>query len=167
MYKKDPEKTANIWHLVTVEPEYLLKEKNSPKIKEYMKQDERELVSCDYDVLKRRFDSFMGPNYSTGVIESGIERITAIKPPFNKEGIARINDEMLKLSAKRGDVKSKWKGEVTNSKFNVAVETEVPKEKKAPAITFWDITFSVAVFSIQLILLSILLITQHCSYQVN
>ncbi len=158
MYKNDPEKTANIWHLVTIEPEYLLKEKNSQKIKEYMKQDERELISCDYDVLKRRFDSFMGPNYSTGVIESGIERITAIKPPFNKEGITRINDEMLKLSAKRGEVKSKWKGEVTNSKFNIAVETEVPKEKKAPAITFWDITFSVAVFSIQLILISILLI---------
>ncbi len=153
IYKNDPEKTANIWHLVTVEPEYLMKDKKTEKISEYMKRDDNELVSCDYDVLKRRFDSFMGPNYSTGIIESGIERITAIKPPFNKEGISKINEKMLELSTKRDEMKSKWKGELKDAKFSVGIETEVPKEKKAPTFTFWNVAFNVAVCSIQLALI--------------
>ncbi|MBP3491045.1 DEAD/DEAH box helicase family protein, partial [bacterium] len=70
--KNNPEKTSNIWHLVTVEPEYLFKDKVAERIAAHVKEDYKELHSYDYDVLKRRFDSFMGPNYSTGIIESGI-----------------------------------------------------------------------------------------------
>ena len=134
--KNDPEKTANIWHLVTVEPEYLFKENAVERISDYLNRDYNELTSYDYEVLKRRFDSFMGPNYATGVIESGIERITAIKPPYDEKGIKRINDEMLELSSKRGEVKSKWQNEVVNGCFDVGVETYVPNEKRVPIFTF-------------------------------
>ena len=68
--KNDPQKSANIWHLVTVEPEYLFKDKATERISAHLKEDYKELHSYDYDILKRRFDSFMGPNYTTGTIES-------------------------------------------------------------------------------------------------
>ncbi len=136
--KNDPEKSANIWHLVTVEPEYLFKDKAAERISAYINRDNNKLVSYDYDTLKRRFDSFMGPNYTTGVIESGIERITVISPPFDPQGIERINSQTLKLSARREDVKAKWQGEVSGGRFSVAVETGVPAQKRVPVFTFWN-----------------------------
>ena len=136
--KNDPQKTANIWHLVTVEPEYLFKNKVGERIAAYVKQDSKELSSCDYDILKRRFDCFMGPNYTTGTIESGIERITLIQPPYDKGGVERINKEMIKLSADREAVRNKWRNEVAYGKFAVNVETDVPKTARVPAFTFWN-----------------------------
>ena len=141
--RHNPDKCANIWHLVTVEPPHLIKEKIGEKISEYVYKDEMELVSYDYDVLKRRFDSFMGPHYDTGVIEGGIERISAIQPPFNKEGINRINEEMLRRSKDRSIVSRRWKSQVSDGKFEVNVETEIPNEKKVPVFTFWNIGLTV------------------------
>ena len=136
--KNDPEKSANIWHLVTVEPDHLIKEKTSERISELLNRDETVLNSCDFDILKRRFDSFMGPHYDTGVIEAGIERISPIRPPYSKEGIDRINEEMLRRSRDRSLVSRKWKNEVADGKFAINVEAEIPKEKKIPVFTFWD-----------------------------
>lgn len=130
--KNQPDKSANIWHLVTVEPDYLFMDKMSERVVAYFNQDTTVLTSYDFEILKRRFDSFMGPNYKTGVIESGIERITLIKPPYDLKGIEGINREMLALSAKREGVASKWMGEVSDGKFQVVMETEVPTEKRVP-----------------------------------
>ncbi len=135
----DPSKTANIWHLVTVEPEYLFEEKKLEQVKKYLLPEKNELLSYDYDILKRRFDSFMGPNYDLGTIESGIERITAIKPPYDRSGIERINDRMLKLASDRKSVREKWTGEVKDGSFAVAVETEVDQEKRVPIFVLSNI----------------------------
>ena len=151
--KNDPQKSANIWHLVTVEPEYLFKDKATERISAYIKEDYKELHSYDYDILKRRFDSFMGPNYTTGTIESGIERITLIKPPYDKNGIEQINEEMLKLSAERGEVKNKWRGEVADGSFAVGVETEIPKEAKIPVFTFWNFALNSIIVATEIALL--------------
>lgn len=137
--KNNPNKSANIWHLVTVEAEYLLKDKVTEKMEAYLYQNKKEINSYDYDILKRRFDSFMGPNYETGVIESGIERITSIYPPFDQQGIKRINDDMLLRARNREDVINKWNGEVANGKFAVNVEIEIPTEKKVPIFTFSNV----------------------------
>ncbi|MBQ7337926.1 MAG: DEAD/DEAH box helicase family protein [Clostridia bacterium] len=151
--KSDPEKSSNIWHLVTVEPEYLFKNKTTERISAYIKEDYKELTSYDYVILKRRFDSFMGPNYTTGTIESGIERITLIQPPFDKNGIERINEEMLKLSAKRVEVKSKWHGEVADGSFAVGVETDIPKEAKVPVFTFWNFALNSIIVATEIALM--------------
>lgn len=151
--KNNPEKTSNIWHLVTVEPEYLFKDKVAERIAAQVKEDYKELHSYDYDVLKRRFDSFMGPNYSTGIIESGIERITLIKPPYDKKGIESINEKMLKLSAERGEIKNKWRGEVADGSFAVRVETEIPKEARIPVFTFWNFALNAIIVFTELSLL--------------
>ena len=151
--KNDPEKSANIWHLVTVEPEYLFKDKATERISAYLKEDYKELHSYDYDILKRRFDSFMGPNYTTGTVESGIERITLIKPPYDKNGIERINEEMLRLSAERSEVKNKWRGEVADGSFAVGVETEIPKEAKIPVFTFWNFALNSIIVATEIALM--------------
>lgn len=136
--KQDPNKSANIWHLVTVEPEYLFQDNLIDRIDAYVAQDHAVLNSYDFDVLKRRFDSFMGPNYTTGVIESGIERVTAIAPPYDEEGIARINREMLERSARRAETVQKWSDQVGDGKFEVLVESQIPTEKRVPVFTFFN-----------------------------
>lgn len=151
--KNDPDKTANIWHLVTIEPEYLFKEKLSERVSEYLNEDYTEIHSYDYDIMKRRFDTFMGPDYTSGVIESGIERIKAIKPPFNKNGIEKINAEMLFLAANRAAVKQKWNNEVSSGSFAVSSEINVPKEEKVPVFTFWNAFFCVLLLAAQTSLL--------------
>lgn len=151
--RNDSEKTSNIWHLVTVEPEYLFKEKAFERFGEYIRRDEDELISYDYEVLKRRFDSFMGPNYTTGRIESGIERLSIVRPPYDKSGIANINEEMLALSAKRGEIRDRWKGEVADGSFSVEIETNVPKQKRVPVFTFWNFALSATVMATQISLL--------------
>lgn len=151
--KNDPKKTANIWHLVTVEPEFLFKENSAERLAAYAAQDRNELVSYDYEILKRRFDTFMAPNYISGVIESGIERITAIKPPFDKKGIEEINREMLSLSTQREDVRCKWSAEVADGSFSVEVESIIPKEKRVPVFVFNNIAVSFITVLLEITLL--------------
>jgi len=136
--RNDPGKTANIWHLVTIEPEYLIADRLPERIAAYLRRDNSRIVSCDYDMLKHRFDSFVGPAYDKGTITSGIERITLIHPPYDPDSIRCINSEMLRLSEKRDDVKDKWTGEVGDGSFNMCVETSVPREARVPVFVFWD-----------------------------
>lgn len=151
--KNDPNKTANIWHLVTVEPEYLFKDKASERIKEYLNQDTSMLTSYDFEILKRRFDSFMGPHYETGVIESGIERITAITPPYDPKGIDRINHEMLIRSSDRTKASKQWTGEVADGRFAVSLETKAPKEKRVPVFTFFNFALNALVVAAEISML--------------
>ncbi len=151
--KNNPDKSANIWHLVTVEPLHVVEDSFWER-KANRTASHWVLESWDYEVLKRRFDSFMGPNYETGAIESGIERITLIKPPFHKKGIEQINKKMLELSKQRVAMKDQWQKELRDRKFSVVVETWEQKEKKVPAFLhinwIWyglSITFLYATYS--------------------
>lgn len=149
--RNHPDKVSNIWHLVTVEPEHLITggflERNgilggeNPNI----------LVSNDYEVLVRRFDCFMGPNYSTGKIESGIDRLTSIKAPYGKEGIDRINAEMLAESRQREKLCRNWKQQLADGQCKVVMQGELEKEHRIPvkAVINWSglLIFSVLVFA--------------------
>jgi len=130
--KKDPNKVANIWHLVTVEPEYLFQEGTLKQTAAKITYNKNVLTSYDLDVLKRRFDAFMGPNYTTGTIESGMDRITAIQAPYDEKGIETINDNMLALSAQRTVVAEQWKNQVLDTNFSVSVQTKAPKRVQLP-----------------------------------
>ena len=140
----DPTKCANVWHLVTVEPDYIFKDSVREKAVTYFKRDESEPRSQDFEILKRRFDAFMGPDYDTGEIESGIGRITAIKPPFDKKGIERINANMLELSSERALPRAQWEREVKGRKAEVVVETLLPQEKKVPVARFFNLKLLIA-----------------------
>jgi hypothetical protein len=72
-------------------------------------------------------------------------------------GIERINAEMLKLSADRGEVKNKWRGEVANGSFSVGMETDIPKEARIPVFTFWNFALNSVIISMEISLLQNLL----------
>ena len=154
--KNHPEKISNIWHLVTVEPAYIYQDKALSRQLGKTLYDKNQLVSCDFDVLKRRFDAFMGPNYTTGVVESGIERITAIQPPYDEAGIAAINQKMLELSRKRETVAASWQGEVADGHFNVTVQTQVPQERRVPVPIFSNFMLAAALAAVQPVLMGTL-----------
>lgn len=133
--KNNPNKTANIWHLVTLEPEYIFENNVLNKINAFMSQDKNIIISYDYDTLCRRFDCFVGPNYDTGDIESGIERITYIVPPYTNRNIESINDKIMQLAKNREQLAKVWE-DTTSVNAKTIIETQVDKEVKIPAFTF-------------------------------
>ncbi|MDE7163793.1 MAG: DEAD/DEAH box helicase family protein [Clostridia bacterium] len=137
------DKTANIWHLVTVERPQLYADGLLNKLEPENKEG---LNSCDYETVKRRFDCFVAPNYETGAIESGIERVTLIKPPYDKEGIEKINGEMLKLAA-QGNMNTVWHTAVNKSAYPNEVSS-VPKEGRIPPFLFVNAYIAAVLFSI-------------------
>ena len=124
----NPNKVANIWHLVTLEPEYIFEDKFLKSLAIKRETDFNQITSYDYEILQRRFDCFVGPNYETGEIESSIDRLTIIHPPYNKNGVDLINTAMLVLAKKRDDTKNKWNSAIKYN-FKLVEEMEVPEEK--------------------------------------
>ena len=119
--KNNPMKTANIWHLVTVEPTEETGHGSGGDV----------VVSGDYDTLQRRFLGFLAPAYSGETIESGIARLDNIKPPFDEAGYASINAETLKLSNARENMAGSW--DAALGKFTrpqVSDTCEVPKRAR-------------------------------------
>ncbi|MCR5435493.1 MAG: DEAD/DEAH box helicase family protein [Treponema sp.] len=127
-YKNDINKTANIWHLVTIEPQFKSENFNIVSF-----DDENE--SSDYKTLVRRFECFVGPSYSEDKIQNGIERLSIIKPPFNKDNIQLINKKMLEISSRREELAQTWNKVLENSS-RVYITNEIPRNFKVPAFTF-------------------------------
>jgi len=138
MDRKNPNKVANIWHLATIEPEYIFEYKHFESLKLKKETDYSKITSYDYEVLQRRFDCFVGPNYETGEIESGIERLTTILPPYNESGFDRINYLMLAQAAKRDDTNSKWNTSLKKN-FKVTEEISIPREVVIPPFTYVNV----------------------------
>lgn len=117
MDKNNPQKASNIWHLVTVEPQGLSGNNSNT-----------EILGSDFDTVKRRFDCFLAPAYNENIIESGIERIDILKPPFNKQGFDNINRNMLSLASNREAMKNSWIASVSGTAHPEVTEVaEVPE----------------------------------------
>ena len=144
--KNDQNKTANIWHLVTLEPDYVFEDSILNKINSFMSQDKNIIISYDYDTLCRRFDCFVGPNYDTGDIESGIERITYIVPPYTNQNIESINNKTMQLAKNRERLTKIWE-DTTSVNAKTIIETQVDREVKIPAFTFNNILMLLLVTS--------------------
>lgn len=128
-----PNKTANIWHLVTVEPPIVFEEDILQKLWAKAFTDKKKVISHDYETLIRRFDCFLSPAYQKNTIESGIDRIDIIKPPYDRQGIENINKRMLQIAADRDGMAEKWLGEFSEDmrpqvyNINEAPKTIQPK----------------------------------------
>ena len=136
--KNRPDKTANIWHLVTVERPYLYTKDLREKLARLTSENKNELVSFDLETVSRRFDCFVAPNYETGEIESGISRVTILKPPYDERGIARINREMIDRSREGEKLREVWQS-VVNGSARLNEVSDVPKENKTPPFLFVNI----------------------------
>lgn len=129
-----PDKTSSIWHLTTVVPD----------------AKKTELDGADWETLKRRFDCFVAPAYNRNSIESGIERIDIIAPPYSKENIDMINAKTMALSADRAAMAQKWNGTVNNSgrKSAVTDEVEMPAEVKPKSFIISNLFLQILIFMI-------------------
>ena len=126
VWKDNPDKTSNIWHLVCLKPQ-----------KEARKDSEEE-ISEDFRLLDRRMEQFLGLHDREETIESGIQRLSVIKPPFHKPQVQSINKRMLEMSSQRSCLKQRWeKALVIYEAMEVAVETEV-KETFVTKVAFFD-----------------------------
>jgi superfamily II DNA or RNA helicase len=84
-----PQKTANIWHLVCVEPGLF-----GP--------------GDDYELLVRRCSAFAGVNSVAPVIENGTERLGFGHPPFSCDQIAQINTQTCRRALDRAGLRQQW-----------------------------------------------------------
>ena len=136
MDRNNPEKTANIWHLVTIEPEHGMK----AILGSIYPHDS--FASCDFETLKRRFSCFLAPAYEQDVIQSGIDRISILRPPYDSAGFERINAQMLSLAAKRDDLRAKWHCALGNSSHPEVIEVaEMPRQVVPRAFIFANLLY--------------------------
>jgi hypothetical protein len=84
-----PQKTANIWHLVCVEPGLF-----GP--------------GDDYELLVRRCSAFAGVNSAAPVIENGTERLGFGHPPFSRDQITQFNAQTCKRALDREGLRQQW-----------------------------------------------------------
>jgi superfamily II DNA or RNA helicase len=134
---KNPNKTANIWHLVTIEPDYLLSQNLIQKTSSFVLRNSNEAEGVDYDLLVRRFKTFYAPAYEEDSIENGIQRITLIKPPFTLGNIESINKKMLLLANDREGLSKKWKGVLKDNSFPEIISvSDVPKKVQPTSFLF-------------------------------
>src|SRR5690606_27302672 len=85
------EKTANIWHLVCIDPTLAT-------------------GGDDFDLLKRRFRSFVGVSFKEeSGIENGIGRLNLPKNIHERDEAEQKNQEMLAYAGDRESLKQRWK----------------------------------------------------------
>ena len=119
---KDPNKAANIWHLVCVTDNV----------------DSDSVSNADFEMLKRRFTSFVGLNYNNSSIESGIDRLGNVSEPFTKEKILSLNSQMETKSADRVSMLNAWKTALdkTSSSNEMTNKIEVEQTEKMKSTWF-------------------------------
>ncbi|MBE5813325.1 MAG: DEAD/DEAH box helicase [Clostridiales bacterium] len=95
--KKEPDKCANIWHLVSME-------KGSR---------ENFVLGKDYEILERRFQGFEGVNLTKNEISYGIERLGIEKKRYTDNDVKMLNNVMVSDATQRMKNKSKWETALT------------------------------------------------------
>lgn len=85
-----PQKTANIWHLVCLEPGPF-----GP--------------GDDYELLVRRCSAFVGVSAEEAVIENGTERLGLGHPPFSRDQLAELNAQTCRHALDRSGLRQRWR----------------------------------------------------------
>ena len=131
VWPNNPNKTSNIWHLVSI---------NLSQRRWFDFQDEKEKydetlelqlygLSPDLDLLDRRMTQFLGLHYSELTIESGIDRLDLNQITFSQKGLEKLNQNAITLSQKRQELKDRWQQALPlNEEMEVANEVEVDKQ---------------------------------------
>ena len=136
----NPDKTANIWHLVCIEPK-------------------KEDGGQDFLTMQRRFKAFVGVSYFEPVIENGLRRIINEKPPFKKKQLDSMNERMFNSAMNRDKVKSSWDEALRRGEDGVRLVEDIQTKKvslprgfvfwNTLAYLFWEATFIFAFVMLQ------------------
>ena len=130
----NPDKTANIWHLVCIEqrkPEdfnKMLGLSYYPELAELYRKDAGE----DFDMLKRRFKAFVGVSFKEPIIENGINRLNLGESTYDRDKIYKINIEMGNKSLSRNALRKLWDEALQRGKEGMRVVEEI----SADSLTF-------------------------------
>lgn len=131
VWPENPNKTSNIWHLVSINL--------SPRRWFEFQDDEEKYdetlelrlygLSPDLDLLDRRMTQFLGLHYQEPTIESGIDRLDLNQLTFSQKGLEKLNQNAITLSQKRQELKDRWQEALPlNEEMEVANEVEVDKQ---------------------------------------
>ena len=131
VWPDNPNKTSNIWHLVSINlsPKKWFEFQNDEE--NYDETLELQLygLSPDLDLLDRRMTQFLGLHYSELTIESGIDRLDLNQITFSQKGLEKLNQNAITLSQKRQELKDRWQQALPlNEEMEVANEVEVDKQ---------------------------------------
>lgn len=131
VWPDNPNKTSNIWHLVSINlsPKKWFEIQNAEE--KYDETLELQLygLSPDLDLLDRRMTQFLGLHYSELTIESGIDRLELNQITFSQKGLEKLNQNAITLSQKRQELKDRWQEALPlNEEMEVANEVEVDKQ---------------------------------------
>jgi len=106
----NPDKTANIWHLVCIEPE-------------------SRFAGEDFDTMQRRFKAFVGVSSLEPVIENGFNRLGVGKPPFKKRELKAYNDLMFVLAENREAIRKSWDDALRRGEEGVRLVEDIEAQK--------------------------------------
>lgn len=131
VWSDNPNKTSNIWHLVSINlsPKKWIEIQNAEE--KYDETLELQLygLSPDLDLLERRMTQFLGLHYQEPTIESGIDRLDLNQITFSQKGLEKLNQNAITLSQKRQELKDRWQQALPlNEEMEVANEVEVDKQ---------------------------------------
>ncbi len=132
--KGNDEKSANIWHLATVENDYAITEYPSLKLASRLAETDEGIHSVDYRDMIYRFECYMGPCESSGELENGMSRLETIQPPYDAAGLKSINGAMLEKAEKRDTLAGIWKEAMMENTRPVS-EVRVSDDCKVPVLT--------------------------------
>ena len=95
--KNDPNKVANIWHLVSITRH------DYQKALEFTKYE-----LSDFHTLKRRFQGFVGIAYTENVILNGLERLNIVNENQLPREYQQVNKNMYMMAKNRQETKRRW-----------------------------------------------------------
>ena len=111
--KNNSDKTANIWHLACMDTS-------------------SSSNGSDFDILKRRFRSFVGVSFrEASSIENGIERLQIPTTMNNKRSVNQTNETMFSLAANRNEIKQRWKHAISSG-VTLIEEIKIPYREDRP-----------------------------------
>lgn len=125
VFKDQPDKASNIWHLACVFPSGT--EKNGH-------------LSGDYETLTRRFEAFLGVSLEEKVIESGIGRLGLESNLNSPRDIEKCNKQMMKKALDRKGLRKAWEDylKVVYDDMSVEEVEEVDKKILEPGYFFFN-----------------------------
>lgn len=110
VWPKNPDKTSNIWHLISINfsSRHWYETQNIEE--KYAEINELQLyeLSPDLDLLDRRMTQFLGLHYQEPTIESGMERLELNNLKFNQKSLDKHNQNTVRQSQNRQELKDRW-----------------------------------------------------------
>jgi hypothetical protein len=109
----NPQKTANIWHLVCQE-------------------EAAQQLNEDMETLARRFKSFLGVSFTSNRIESGLGRLGLGEPPYAKPKMDHINGIMRQRACDRARLITEWEQALGSAQGGDMVEQVAASQLALP-----------------------------------